>query len=172
MVESLKLSITDQQLPMFIRILELIIALYYGEIGGHKEGDGEEQGGAIREPGAVLSGESELSWFWLFQLWLCTVWEIGTDNSRIKATLFYSSFNRTSKRQHFYVSMVPVADMSPRLNVIQSSEVVLTSHQTMYKALIFLFLHSIFVSLHSACCLVLFRGYVCPHAAVVSKRDI
>uniref|UniRef100_A0A3B3U6M2 Vacuolar protein sorting 13 homolog B n=1 Tax=Poecilia latipinna TaxID=48699 RepID=A0A3B3U6M2_9TELE len=37
MVESLKLSITDQQLPMFIRILELIIALYYGEIGGHKE---------------------------------------------------------------------------------------------------------------------------------------
>lgn len=62
MVESLKLSITDQQLPMFIRILELIIALYYGEIGGHKEGDGEEQGGAIREPGAVLSGESELSW--------------------------------------------------------------------------------------------------------------
>uniref|UniRef100_A0AAQ5ZM51 Vacuolar protein sorting 13 homolog B n=1 Tax=Amphiprion ocellaris TaxID=80972 RepID=A0AAQ5ZM51_AMPOC len=42
MVESLKLSITDQQLPMFIRILELIIALYYGEIGGHKEGEGEE----------------------------------------------------------------------------------------------------------------------------------
>uniref|UniRef100_A0A3B5AH31 Vacuolar protein sorting 13 homolog B n=1 Tax=Stegastes partitus TaxID=144197 RepID=A0A3B5AH31_9TELE len=39
MVESLKLSITDQQLPMFIRILELIIALYYGEIGGHKEGE-------------------------------------------------------------------------------------------------------------------------------------
>lgn len=62
MVESLKLSITDQQLPMFIRILELIIALYYGEIGGHKEGDGEEHGGAIREPGAVLSGESEISW--------------------------------------------------------------------------------------------------------------
>uniref|UniRef100_A0A8C2WXL4 Vacuolar protein sorting 13 homolog B n=1 Tax=Cyclopterus lumpus TaxID=8103 RepID=A0A8C2WXL4_CYCLU len=42
MVESLKLSITDQQLPMFIHILELIIALYYGEIGGHKEGEGEE----------------------------------------------------------------------------------------------------------------------------------
>uniref|UniRef100_A0A3Q2QXD0 Vacuolar protein sorting 13 homolog B n=1 Tax=Fundulus heteroclitus TaxID=8078 RepID=A0A3Q2QXD0_FUNHE len=41
MVESLKLSITDQQLPMFIRILELIIALYYGEIG-HKESEGEE----------------------------------------------------------------------------------------------------------------------------------
>ncbi|CAG05012.1 unnamed protein product [Tetraodon nigroviridis] len=59
MVESLKLSITDQQLPMIIRILELIIALYYGEIGGHKEGDGEEHGGAIKEPGAALSGESE-----------------------------------------------------------------------------------------------------------------
>lgn len=61
MVESLKLSITDQQLPMIIRILELIIALYYGEIGGHKEGDGEEHGGAIKEPGAVLSGEAETS---------------------------------------------------------------------------------------------------------------
>lgn len=59
MVESLKLSITDQQLPMIIRILELIIALYYGEIGGHKEGDGEEHGGAIKETGAALSGESE-----------------------------------------------------------------------------------------------------------------
>lgn len=56
MVESLKLSITDQQLPMFIRILELIIALYYGEIGGHKEGDGEECSSHVRE-GAVLAGE-------------------------------------------------------------------------------------------------------------------
>lgn len=43
MVESLKLSITDQQLPMFIRILELIIALYYGEIGAHKEDEGISQ---------------------------------------------------------------------------------------------------------------------------------
>lgn len=71
MVESLKLSITDQQLPMIIRILELIIALYYGEIGGHKEGDGEEHGGAIKEPGAVLSGESDqfiLVSFFLFAL--------------------------------------------------------------------------------------------------------
>ncbi|XP_029598769.1 vacuolar protein sorting-associated protein 13B, partial [Salmo trutta] len=33
MVESLKLSITDQQLPMFIRIMELVLSLYYGEIG-------------------------------------------------------------------------------------------------------------------------------------------
>lgn len=65
MVESLKLSITDQQLPMIIRILELIIALYYGEIGGHKEGDGEEHGGAIKETGAALSGESETSWSWI-----------------------------------------------------------------------------------------------------------
>ncbi|XP_053183782.1 intermembrane lipid transfer protein VPS13B-like isoform X3 [Scomber japonicus] len=56
MVESLKLSITDQQLPMFIRILELIIALYYGEIGGHKEGEGEEGSGHVREAGTSLSG--------------------------------------------------------------------------------------------------------------------
>ncbi|XP_051812783.1 intermembrane lipid transfer protein VPS13B [Acanthochromis polyacanthus] len=56
MVESLKLSITDQQLPMFIRILELIIALYYGEIGGHKEGEGEEGIGHVREAGTSLPG--------------------------------------------------------------------------------------------------------------------
>ncbi|XP_077951726.1 intermembrane lipid transfer protein VPS13B isoform X2 [Gasterosteus aculeatus] len=56
MVESLKLSITDQQLPMFIRILELIIALYYGEIGGHKEGEGEEASVLVREAGAILPG--------------------------------------------------------------------------------------------------------------------
>ncbi|XP_027872491.1 vacuolar protein sorting-associated protein 13B isoform X1 [Xiphophorus couchianus] len=56
MVESLKLSITDQQLPMFIRILELIIALYYGEIGGHKESEGEEGTGHVREGGASSPG--------------------------------------------------------------------------------------------------------------------
>ncbi|KAF3691535.1 Vacuolar protein sorting-associated protein 13B Cohen syndrome protein 1 [Channa argus] len=56
MVESLKLSITDQQLPMFIRILELVIALYYGEIGGHKEGEGEEGGAHVREAGGSLPG--------------------------------------------------------------------------------------------------------------------
>ncbi|XP_075961498.1 intermembrane lipid transfer protein VPS13B isoform X2 [Anarhichas minor] len=56
MVESLKLSITDQQLPMFIRILELIIALYYGELGGHKEGEGEEGSVHVREAGAILPG--------------------------------------------------------------------------------------------------------------------
>ncbi|XP_038147757.1 vacuolar protein sorting-associated protein 13B-like isoform X3 [Cyprinodon tularosa] len=56
MVESLKLSITDQQLPMFIRILELIIALYYGEIGGHKESEAEEGSGQLREGGASSPG--------------------------------------------------------------------------------------------------------------------
>lgn len=45
--------------------------------------------------------------------------EIGTDNSRIKGTLFYSSTKTT-----FFVGIVPVADMFPRQNVIQSSEVV------------------------------------------------
>lgn len=42
LVESLKLSITDQQLPMFIRIMQLGIALYYGEIGNFKDGEMEE----------------------------------------------------------------------------------------------------------------------------------
>ncbi|KAM5157653.1 intermembrane lipid transfer protein VPS13B isoform 1-T1 [Mantella aurantiaca] len=37
MVDSLKLSLTDQQLPMFIRIMQLGIALYYGEIGNTKD---------------------------------------------------------------------------------------------------------------------------------------
>lgn len=62
MVESLKLSITDQQLPMFIRILELIIALYYGEIGGHKEDEGEEGTGHARDSGASLPGEWDFLW--------------------------------------------------------------------------------------------------------------
>lgn len=44
--------------------------------------------------------------------------EIGTDNSRIKGTLFYSSTKTT-----FFVGIVLVADMFPRQNVIQSSEV-------------------------------------------------
>ncbi|XP_078254177.1 intermembrane lipid transfer protein VPS13B isoform X4 [Rhinoraja longicauda] len=37
LVESLKLSITDQQLPMLIRIIQLGIALYYGEICSYKD---------------------------------------------------------------------------------------------------------------------------------------
>lgn len=41
-VESLKLSISDQQLPMFIRIMQLGIALYYGEIGNFKDGESED----------------------------------------------------------------------------------------------------------------------------------
>ncbi|XP_061571778.1 intermembrane lipid transfer protein VPS13B-like isoform X1 [Cololabis saira] len=56
MLESLKLSITDQQLPMFIRILELIIALYYGEIGAHKDVEGEEAIVNAREGGASSPG--------------------------------------------------------------------------------------------------------------------
>ncbi|KAM7075816.1 intermembrane lipid transfer protein VPS13B isoform 2-T4 [Molossus nigricans] len=42
LVESLKLSITDQQLPMFIRVMQLGIALYYGEIGNFKDGETED----------------------------------------------------------------------------------------------------------------------------------
>ncbi|XP_060248832.1 intermembrane lipid transfer protein VPS13B isoform X1 [Meriones unguiculatus] len=42
LVESLKLSITDQQLPMFIRIMQLGIALYYGEIGNFKDIETED----------------------------------------------------------------------------------------------------------------------------------
>lgn len=61
MVESLKLSITDQQLPMFIRIMELVLSLYYGEIGGGgKDGEGEEGSGdreVITTPG--LEGDPE-----------------------------------------------------------------------------------------------------------------
>ncbi|XP_061095079.1 intermembrane lipid transfer protein VPS13B-like isoform X3 [Conger conger] len=63
MVESLKLSITDQQLPMFIRIMELGIALYYGEIGGPKEGEGEEPGVHARETAVSMpsvDGEGEV----------------------------------------------------------------------------------------------------------------
>lgn len=45
--------------------------------------------------------------------------EIGTDG-RIKGTLFDSSI----KTAAFFVGIVPVADMFPRQNVIQSSEVV------------------------------------------------
>lgn len=42
MVESLKLSLTDQQLPMFVRVMELAMALYLGEITAQKDGDREE----------------------------------------------------------------------------------------------------------------------------------
>lgn len=48
MVECLKLSLTDQQLPMFIRLMELGVALYYGEMGVHRDGDREENS-SLRE---------------------------------------------------------------------------------------------------------------------------
>lgn len=55
MVESLKLSLTDQQLPMFIRLMELGVALYYGEMGVHRDVEREESG-SLREsvPGEFL----------------------------------------------------------------------------------------------------------------------
>lgn len=42
MVDSLKLSLTDQQLPMFVRLMELAVALYYGEIRAQRDGEREE----------------------------------------------------------------------------------------------------------------------------------
>ncbi|MBN3294173.1 VP13B protein, partial [Polypterus senegalus] len=57
LVESLKLSITDQQLPMFIRIMQLAIALYYGEIGGHKEGEAQDMGTHTKETIINISGD-------------------------------------------------------------------------------------------------------------------
>ncbi len=56
MVESLKLSLTDQQLPMFIRLMELGVALYYGEMGVHRDAEKEESG-SLRES---VSGEMGL----------------------------------------------------------------------------------------------------------------
>ncbi|XP_028969409.2 vacuolar protein sorting-associated protein 13B isoform X3 [Esox lucius] len=62
LVESLKLSITDQQLPMLIRVMELALALYYGEIGAGQEDEREEASGHARDsihtiPG--LEGDAE-----------------------------------------------------------------------------------------------------------------
>ncbi|XP_043921582.1 vacuolar protein sorting-associated protein 13B [Protopterus annectens] len=56
LVESLKLSITDQQLPMFIRIMELAIALYYGELI-YKDADGEENGSWAKEASQLVAGD-------------------------------------------------------------------------------------------------------------------
>ncbi|XP_041963297.1 vacuolar protein sorting-associated protein 13B-like [Alosa sapidissima] len=56
MVESLKLSMTDQQLPMFIRVMELALALYYGEIGTNKEADGDDGAGSAREVVVSIPG--------------------------------------------------------------------------------------------------------------------
>lgn len=61
LVESLKLSITDQQLPMFIRIMQLGIALYYGEIGNFKDGETEDPPCLSKDTLANLTGTEEES---------------------------------------------------------------------------------------------------------------
>ncbi|XP_073535716.1 intermembrane lipid transfer protein VPS13B isoform X2 [Phyllobates terribilis] len=58
MVDSLKLSLTDQQLPMFIRILQLGIALYYGEIGNSKE-ETEDPPGHTKDTVVHIPGSEE-----------------------------------------------------------------------------------------------------------------
>ncbi|XP_069813453.1 intermembrane lipid transfer protein VPS13B isoform X7 [Dendropsophus ebraccatus] len=58
MVDSLKLSLTDQQLPMFIRILQLGIALYYGEIGNSKE-ETEDPPGHTKDTVIHMPGSEE-----------------------------------------------------------------------------------------------------------------
>ncbi|XP_072572926.1 intermembrane lipid transfer protein VPS13B isoform X4 [Paramormyrops kingsleyae] len=57
MVETLKLSITDQQLPMFIRVMELGIALYYGELGGQRDRETDEADSHSREVGLNVPGQ-------------------------------------------------------------------------------------------------------------------
>ncbi|XP_060679860.1 intermembrane lipid transfer protein VPS13B-like isoform X2 [Hemiscyllium ocellatum] len=60
LVESLKLSITDQQLPMLIRIIQLGIALYYGEICSYKDVEVEETCSTAKEASITQIGtESE-----------------------------------------------------------------------------------------------------------------
>uniref|UniRef100_A0AAR2LI31 Vacuolar protein sorting 13 homolog B n=1 Tax=Pygocentrus nattereri TaxID=42514 RepID=A0AAR2LI31_PYGNA len=82
MVESLKLSLTDQQLPMFVRVLELAVALYYGEIGAYRDGEREEStslsltcrdtsvSGQYLSPDQYVQKEDEeqgwVSWAWSF----------------------------------------------------------------------------------------------------------
>uniref|UniRef100_UPI00398E377D intermembrane lipid transfer protein VPS13B-like isoform X8 n=1 Tax=Pristiophorus japonicus TaxID=55135 RepID=UPI00398E377D len=61
LVESLKLSITDQQLPMLIRIIQLGIALYYGEICSYKDVEVEETSSNAKETSITQMGcESEV----------------------------------------------------------------------------------------------------------------
>ncbi|XP_067887271.1 intermembrane lipid transfer protein VPS13B-like isoform X5 [Heterodontus francisci] len=60
LVESLKLSITDQQLPMLIRIIQLGIALYYGEICSYKDVEVDEISSTAKETSITQMGaESE-----------------------------------------------------------------------------------------------------------------
>ncbi|KAG8133825.1 hypothetical protein E2320_011590, partial [Naja naja] len=97
LVESLKLSITDQQLPMFIRIMQLVISLYYGEIGNFKDGESEDPvchtkdilgniSGAEDEIGKDLSPEFYISQDddpqqgWVSWAWSFVPAIVGTDN--------------------------------------------------------------------------------------------
>ncbi|KAK1806749.1 hypothetical protein P4O66_005249 [Electrophorus voltai] len=59
MVESLKLSLTDQQLPMFMRVLELAVALYYGEIGAHRDREKEETASTTEAALSIPGGAGE-----------------------------------------------------------------------------------------------------------------
>ncbi|XP_018123635.1 vacuolar protein sorting-associated protein 13B isoform X3 [Xenopus laevis] len=59
MVDSLKLSLTDQQLPMFIRIMQLGIALYYGEIGNTKDGEPDSPLNLTKDSIVNMSGGEE-----------------------------------------------------------------------------------------------------------------
>ncbi|XP_027287303.1 vacuolar protein sorting-associated protein 13B isoform X4 [Cricetulus griseus] len=59
LVESLKLSITDQQLPMFIRVMQLGIALYYGEIGNLKDSDTEDPACHSKDAAGNIAGAED-----------------------------------------------------------------------------------------------------------------
>ncbi|XP_068789045.1 intermembrane lipid transfer protein VPS13B isoform X3 [Struthio camelus] len=112
LVESLKLSISDQQLPMFIRIMQLGIALYYGEIGNFKDGENEdlichtkdmlgnisgaedETNSAIQYPTQYINQEPYLhqdddqqqgwvSWAWSFVPAIVSYDDEETDGSRM-----------------------------------------------------------------------------------------
>lgn len=63
LVETLKLSITDQQLPMFIRIMQLGISLYYGEIGNFKDGENEDLVCHTKDVLGHISGKTD---------WICS----------------------------------------------------------------------------------------------------
>ncbi|KAL7984155.1 hypothetical protein Chor_002725, partial [Crotalus horridus] len=97
LVESLKLSITDQQLPMFIRIMQLVISLYYGEIGNFKDGESEDPichtkdilgniSGAEDEIGKDISPEfyipqdDDQQQGWVSWAWSFVPAIVGTDN--------------------------------------------------------------------------------------------
>lgn len=84
--DQLDVSLTDTQMPMFCRLLELAIALYYGELRGSKEpgtggtGASEEAEDKVAEAVAAVphleamapggesdpSGQSWASWAWSY----------------------------------------------------------------------------------------------------------